>query len=417
MAEGTPGRPAADQRESVSRWQRFVRAWGAWRWGSIALLAPGLALFVFFVVQPEPALSTGPALLMDNVLRAASLLALVSVVVLLIARDDIAEPASVVASAAVLLLAGAVLTAGLWSSARDPWMLTLAVVALLLSAWNAWLHVGAWADMKVTATKGTAALLAVAAVPAFNFWAETSYLPSSNRVALVGSVGVEAEEAPDTSDHLVVSSVLANPADVRAFVIISNLTVCHWFDESDRQAHSEIDLSDLDNCQVVSRPFGRRSWLDPEAELTMVDSVRTRENRPFVEFRLRLAYARADRVVLVPGSLRPVDHPAELGDCVWAEQSDLRAPSRLSSLALEGSALMYGDVEGDGALSYYFGHGDDPVCGSRDSSRALEQYLGLTEYTTIWVGWPDIPEVPRPDPPPAAQPTAAGTPACLNGPF
>src|SRR3954470_22794229 len=89
-----------------SRWRRFIAAWGAWRWVSLLLLAPGIALFIFFARQDEPALSTGPALLIDNLLRTASLLAAGSLAVLVIAREDIARKASATASVSVLALGG-----------------------------------------------------------------------------------------------------------------------------------------------------------------------------------------------------------------------------------------------------------------------------------------------------------------------
>jgi len=347
------------------RWRRFRRAWKPWRWRSLLLLIPGLVLFALFALQQEPILATGPALLIDNVLRAASFIAIAATGVVLIASENIAQRAGIVASLAILILSGAALTSGFWSPNRSYGVLALAAVALLLAACNLWLGRTAWGGFKAPLGKATAALLGVAAVPLFSFWAETSYLPSHNTVTLVGSIETEVQQAPDMSTHLVVSSVLENSADVRAFVIISSLTVCQWSDESDRDAHQGTS-SDLPNCMTLARPFRQSSWLDPKVTLTTLNSVPLAADRPMVEIRLRLAYARADRVVVVPGTTRDATSE-ELGTCKWAQISGLRPQSRLSALVLRDQALMYGDRTGKGRLNYYLDSEDGITCAGADS--------------------------------------------------
>lgn len=389
MSESAGGAGPELSAGGASRWQRFVENWHSWRWAGLLLLVPGLALVVLFTLQPEPALTTGPALLVDNLLKALCLLTVVALVVLLIAREDIAERANLVASGGVLVLAAAVLMTGLWSSFRDVAVMALAGVAGLAALCNVWLHRSVWDGVRVTATKGLAALLTVAAVPLFSFWTETAYLPSRNTASLVGGVEVQPEQAADGSTHLVVSSVLENPSEVRAFVIVSSLAVCHWVDEDERNAMGGRPLADLDNCGRVGRPFTQSSWLDPKSKLTVRSSVRMQPGRPFVDLRLRVAYARADRVAKVPGSTRAAD-ARELADCSSAQRSDLRSPSRLSSLALDGLSLMYADTDGDGGLAYYIDASDRLACQRTEGVRQLEQQLGLTEYTTVWVGWPAV---------------------------
>ena len=86
------------------RWKKFTRRRKFWGWEAVGLLLPGLALFGFFVAQPEAALSNGPALLIDNLLRALAMIAAVGTVTVVLAQDRVAARAAFVASAACVLL-------------------------------------------------------------------------------------------------------------------------------------------------------------------------------------------------------------------------------------------------------------------------------------------------------------------------
>jgi hypothetical protein len=347
-----------------------------------------MALFIFFVRQDEPALSTGPALLIDNLLRAASLLALASVVILLIAQEDIAQRASAVASITVLALSGAVITSGIWSPRRDSLMVALAVLATVLAAYNIWLQREAGSGLKTTATKNVAALLAIAAVPAFTFWAETSYLPSRNSVTLLGAIEVDTQRAPDMSLHLQVSSTVENPSDVKAQILMSDLQVCSFLDEDELNSPSDPDSADAGHCVWLPQPLARPSWLDPGASATIRRSVTLDPERPLVQVQLRWWYARADRLIL--GSQETVTD-WELGDCSWVDRWHIRAQSRLSSLALKELSLVYAPVDGGGALDYFIVPTDDFVCNHPDLRAQLQQYLALTWELTVWEGWPIAP--------------------------
>ena len=373
------------QAEGPSRWRRFVAGWGRWRWRCLLLLAPGAVLYGLFVAQDEPALSTGPALLIDNLLRAASLLALASVVVLAIAREDLARWASAVASLTVLVLGGAVVMSGLWSSRRDLPVVALAVLATVSAGINLWVHRDSRAGVKTRMSKGLAALLAIAAVPAFNFWAETSYLPSRSSATLVGSVEVAPERAPDGSLHLVVSSRLENTSQITARVLMSSLAVCSAANENDLYASFDAEKAELSTCAFPPAPFDYASSIDPKGISTVRRSVALGAGQPFTQVRLQWWYARADRLVLAPA----VELAGrELGECAWAERQEIRAQSRLSSLALQDQSVVYADVHGDKTLYYRFRPSNRITCDEGYSWTPLEQYFAVTWDSTVWAGWP-----------------------------
>jgi hypothetical protein len=385
-SDDRPQRAEGQQPDPGSRVRTLwghVRRYGAWRLVSLVLLTPGLLLFVAFARQPEPAPSSGPAVLIDSLLQVALLVTAVAVAGLLVPRDVLAQRAGVLAATTCLLLAIAVLMTGLWSPIPGrPRVLFWAGTAGACALGLLWWQQDVWKHVEITRSKALAGILTLAAVPLFNFWRETSYLPSQSSASLTGSIEVEAHESGDSARHLVVSAKVKNSSDVRGFIILSDLMMCHWVDEADRDMHANDP--GRDNCHPVSEPFISESLIDPGVEWTNVTSVAFRPQQPFVEVHLSLASARADRLVEDEDSGRAV--PCALRQqCAWTESVTLRAPSRLSSIALENLSLMYG---GRGDRQYYVRSNDDLTCPAPRTFTDLEQHLGLIEYVTVWVGWP-----------------------------
>jgi hypothetical protein len=385
-------------RARTGRWKKFTPQRDRWGWEALGLLLPGLALFGLFVAQPESALSNGPALLIDNLLRALALITLTGAITVVLAQDRLAARAAFVASAACLLLGVAVLFSGLWTPFRDWWSMAAATVATAAAGVNVVRLQRVWTGVKGLTSKVVIGVLTVAAVPVFNFWAETSYLPSRNAASLAVSTAAAAQHGPAGADHWVITSTLRNLSSVRAFVIISGLTVCRWSDEATWRLSSPpgTENTEAEECELLAPPFAERSWLDPDGGLTISTPARLDGARPLLEVRLRVAYARADRVIEALDSRRDAT-PEELGRCVQAQVWDLQPQSRLSALARRELAMMYAQVDRDGGRSYFFGAADHLVCGrAPDPQRStaymfqgLSQYLSLTETTTIWAGWPD----------------------------
>jgi hypothetical protein len=342
------------------------------------------------VLQPQPLPPTGPALLIDGLLRAAAVVVAISFVVLLSAREDAADTAHAIAAVLCLALAVSVLAVGLWSSNRDWRVILLSAVASLCSLASLWRRRAAWAALRHPSRQAALGVVAVAAVPAFTFWQETSFLPARSNVSLSNTIEVTASAVADDAPHLLVTLTLANPSEVRAHVIISDLTICHWADERDRDLHAQSESARARSCVAVLNPFNERSWLDPGVEWMYRTSVPLPPGRPFLEARLRAAYARADRVVEVFGSERSA-RPDELGPCPSATVIDLQAPSRLNSLALRERAIMYGELPCDGGRAYWFGNRDDMRCAAQDRFVGLQQYYSATAQTTQWVDWPAVP--------------------------
>ena len=377
------------------RWRKFTLGRKLWGWEALGLLVPGLALYGFFVAQPEVALSNGPALLIDNLLRALAVVVAAGFATVVFAQDRLAARAAFVASAACVLLGVAVLFAGLATPFRDWWAMAGAAAATAAAGVNLFRRRSVWKGIKGLSSKVLIGVLTVAAVPVFNFWAETSYLPSRNAASLELSTTAAVERAPDGSDHWIVTSTITNLSPVRAFVIISGLTACRWSDESSWRREIPDDQREQEDCERLVAPFSEGSWLDPDATLTIATPARADSARQLLEVDLRVAYARADRVVQVLDSERDAT-PQELGTCVDAQVVDLQPPSRLSALARRELQLMYAQVAEDRGRTYFFGAADSLRCGPTPEQdpnafrfQGLNQYLSLTQATTIWAGWPD----------------------------
>ena len=377
------------------RWKKFTRRRKFWGWEAVGLLLPGLALFGFFVAQPEAALSNGPALLIDNLLRALAMIAAVGTVTVVLAQDRVAARAAFVASAACVLLGVAVLFAGLATPFRDWWAMAGAAAATAAAGVNLFRRRSVWKGIKGLSSKVLIGVLTVAAVPVFNFWAETSYLPSRNAASLELSTAASVGQGPDGADHWVVTSRITNLSPVRAFVIISGLTACRWSEESHWRLSIPEAQREEEDCERLIAPFSEGSWLDPDATLTIRTPAAADSTRPLLQVNLRVAYARADRVVQELDSEREAT-PQERGACVEAEVWDLQPASRLSALARRELQMMYAQVAEDGGRTYFFGAEDSLRCGptpehGRNAFRfqGLNQYLSLTQATTIWTGWPD----------------------------
>jgi hypothetical protein len=307
------------------------------------------------------------------------------------------EPRTAPARSAALRLVGvAVALAGVWSPFRDLRVLSLAVVAVAAAVLDLYRHRLAWQHLG-SPKKAVAAVLTLAAVPVFSFWTQTSFLPSQNRASLTAGVAIEFVEAPDGSGHAVVEITLTNPSDVRALVVLTNLTVCHWADEQDRADPEEELLRGQSRCERLVPPFAELSWVDPGAELTHRTSLERRSGGPLLEVLFRIAYGRADRMVEVVEP-EPEVTPEQQGRCASATIVNLEALSRLESLARHGLALMYADIDGDGGRTYLIGSGPGLVCRREadlvERTSGLHQHFGLTETRPQWVGWPPAGETP-----------------------
>jgi hypothetical protein len=370
---------------------------GPGRLRTVLLLVPGLVLFALFLVPTESALTNGPALLIDSLLRVLAVAALASAPVIAFAESPVAARTAVFASALCLLVGISVLFAGLWTPFRDWWAMAGAALASATATLNLYRLRGIWSVIKITTSKVVGAILTTAAVPAFTFWSQTSFLPSRNASSLELSTGAELQTGPDGVQHWVITSTVHNLSDVRAFVIISGLTACRWSDESHWQ-HVEPGKGPREHCEGITAPFNERSWLDPDATLTTSTPVRIDSELPLLQVSLRVAYARADRVIEAIDSRRDATAD-ERGDCANAQVWNLQPQSRLASLARRELAMMYADVEGDGGETYFFGAADAMHCARRPNDprlnqtrfQDLNQYLSLTEASRVWVSWPAAP--------------------------
>ena len=372
---------------------------GPGRLRTVLLLVPGLVLFALFLVPTEYALTNGPALLIDNLLRVLAVTALASVAVIALAETAVAARTAVVASVLCLLVGVAVLFSGLWTPFRDWWAMAGAAIAAGTATLNLYYLRRVWSDIKITTSKVVAAVLTTAAVPAFTFWSQTSFLPSRNASSLEVSTGAQLQNGPDGVQHWVITSTVRNLSEVRAFVIISGLTACRWSDEVHWQRDITPGKEPTEHCEPLTAPFNERSWLDPDATLTNSTPARIDTELPLLQVSLRVAYARADRVIEALDSKRDATAD-ERGECAKAQVWDLQPQSRLGSLARRELAMMYGDVEGDGGETYFFGATDSMHCARRPNDprlnqtrfQDLNQYLSLTEATRVWVSWPAAPK-------------------------
>jgi lysylphosphatidylglycerol synthetase-like protein (DUF2156 family) len=215
-----------------ARWRRkFTRRRQWWGTEALCLLLPGVALFGWYLAQPAPALTTGPALLVDNLLRAACVIVLVGFAVFVAADGRVAARAAVVVSLLCLVLGASVLFSGIWSPLRDWWAIAAGAIVSATSAVNIYRRRDVWTRIQGLSRKITLGALTAAAVPVFNFWTETSYLPSQNTASLDLSTEAVVQSDPDGGDHWVITSTVRNPSDVRAFLIISGLVACDWANE------------------------------------------------------------------------------------------------------------------------------------------------------------------------------------------
>ena len=371
---------------------------GPGRLRTVLLLVPGLVLFALFLVPTESALTNGPALLIDSLLRVLAVTALASVPVIAFAETSVAARTAVVASALCLLVGVSVLFAGLWTPFRDWWAMGGAMTACATAALNLYVLRGVWTSIKITTSRVVGAVLTTAAVPAFTFWSQTSFLPSRNASSLDVSTGAELQTGPDGVQHWVITSTVHNLSEVRAFVIISGLTACRWSDEVHWQRDIEPGKEPTEHCEPLTAPFNERSWLDPDATLTTSTPVGVDTALPLLQVSLRVAYARADRVIEALDSRRDATAD-ERGECAKAQVWNLQPQSRLASLARRELAMMYADVEGDGGQTYFFGAADSMHCARRPNDarlnqtrfQDLNQYLSLTEATRVWASWPAAP--------------------------
>ena len=372
---------------------------GPGRLRTVLLLVPGLVLFALFLVPTDSALTNGPALLIDSLLRVFAVTALASVPVIAFAETGVAARTAVVASAMCLLVGVSVLFAGLWTPFRDWWAMAGAGIACATAALSLYQLRGVWSHIKITTSRVVGAVLTTAAVPAFTFWSQTSFLPSRNASSLEVSTAAALQTGPDGVQHWVITSTVRNLSEVRAFVIISGLTACRWSDESHWQRDLAPEKKPAEHCDDLSAPFTERSWLDPDATLATSTPVGIDTGLPLLQVSLRVAYARADRVIESLDSGRDAT-AGERGACAKAQVWNLEPQSRLAAVARRELAMMYADVEGDGGETYFFGAANSMHCARRPNDprlnqtrfQDLNQYLSLTEATRVWVSWPAAPE-------------------------
>jgi len=348
-------------------------------------------LFATFLPQPTPSPSPGPALLIDILLRTAAVVAFLCFAMFLVGHDPAASWAAIVVALLCAVLGTSVLFSGIWSPFVDWVVMAAAAAVTAASTFVLYERRRVWSAHRDTWKGVAVAVLTAAAVPAFNFWTETSYLPSQNTASLELSVEALVQRDPGGADHWVVTSTIRNLSDVRAFVIISGLTTCDWADE-EKWTDEPTDAEPEGNCVRLDAPFNEGSWLDSEATLTHRTPVEVDAARPLLEVRLRVAYARADRVIQVLDTDRDATED-EVGDCEAGTVWDLQPPSRLVALARHELQLMYADRTT--GSTYYFGAAGSLVC--RDPEpyegfnqarfQRLNQHLSLTEATTVWAGW------------------------------
>jgi hypothetical protein len=158
------------------------------------------------------------------------------------------------------------------------------------------------------------------------------------------------------------------------------------------------------------RAEARRPWLvvevHQEAPVLGVEGARPPDPRLglFGWFLVQPESALSDGpALLIDNLLRARTLIAVVG-AVLVVFADLQPQSRLSALARRELALMYADRVG--GRTYFFGAPDDMTCrlqtpqdqglnGSR--FHGLNQYLSLTDATTVWASWPGAPP-PQADP-------------------
>ena len=139
------------------------------------------------LAQPAPALTSGPALLIDNMLRAAGVIVLVGFAVFVAADGRVAARAAVVVSLLCLVLGASVLFSGIWSPFRDRWAMAAAAVVTAASALNIYRRRDVWTRIQGISTK----VIVGAGRLRLNYWTETFDLrreAEQHRLALRGHV-------------------------------------------------------------------------------------------------------------------------------------------------------------------------------------------------------------------------------------
>ncbi len=386
---------------------------------SLILAVPGLVLALLFLAADSVQPLTAPALLIDRVLLAASVVAIagtvgcVGLAVWPKSADQKRGAAFQFAPyVAMLALAAVVLSQSLarWPAEFWPMVLAGATVLLAGSRVMALTSAVSWAKPALSAI--LTALLA-SALPLFDAWHDSAFLPSQTEAAVTQVVDVSLVDAAldDGSRPLAVTYDITNDTEARVFIIISSLLVCEG---ATCGAMSRCEAENTEGVHWLGPPIGERSWLSPESTLHWETTLTVPDATERVSVRARIAFTRGDRLRISPASENegesraadPDEHPcpSEPEACATAEAYTISPTSSLDALTHESGYLLYTDRDGDGGRNYFFGRGD-VTCPPAESDNEV-QFYGATDQTIFTERWLVDEAAPPGDTAGSANPTA-----------
>jgi hypothetical protein len=309
------------------------------------------------------------ALLVDRILQiTTAILFPISLIIVLLAPVGIARVGAVTASSCSALL-GVSASVSALRPPRNGFPTVLALVCLIIGVASLiWLTHNA-----MLASRWKFSLIGLLAlVPFIQFWHATSFVPArlTTSTGLTGAV-VQVQGESKSSRRGSIHFEIKNDSDVGAVILKSDVFSC--FRRSDAEANYDIDaLFDDDDCdydsamQILSRIDGNTSF-------PYYDSFSKPKNRPFLQLKIKVWYARSDRLRI--GEEIKVD-TAKTASCTDGHFATypIKNEAKFRGLVQKERYITY-EGDPDFSLGYNITAKGEPLCSGRNYDFA--DYYGI----------------------------------------
>ena len=350
----------------------------------IALLSPGIGLYVGFWLQSSPIHATAAGILIDSLLAGGSIVLALSLLILVTARATDRRRIAVVASG-VAALPGVVVCTAAFGVLSPSWPVVLLGAAATAASGAALVILGVFRQL--ARPHGTRSLVAVAAflaVPLFSFWQQLAYLPDQSQPSLTTTLDAKVEAEPSGAQHWVVSISESNSSNVRATVGLTPLDIC--------AAAREGGPTQERRCTSF-RPFADGSFIDPNATVVAYESVGVDPARPYIDVEGGVSYARGDRF----RTELPLSTLSKLTACDQAPYVPLKEDARYKAMVNEQFVFGYYRVGDRRAANIQEGSqglcraNPDPDTSTQAPNQAALDYYSFTKSIVHWKGWAGAP--------------------------
>jgi hypothetical protein len=349
-------------------------------------LMPATLLAIWFGVQERVTPLSVSALIVDRSLQLTSVLVFLGLVTLVVSfaspRFSNALMTSIRWFVALSYMAGLYMSfillmvsvLRLWEAPSGRALL-MGILSLAGTVIGAYFVVAFSRALRLPKNVLAAVLVPTFLLSTFQFWHQAIFVPSNLNASLGIEPTVDFAPSKDGLNQATATVRLSNTSTVSTLVIISVLRVCPEMGWSD--SFPAISAS-TEGCWT-SRPFLEATSLEPESELLYQRSLELDSGHVLVRAQTRVAYARADRLILQDAIEKP-----RVEGCTIDTLYPIRPESQYRTLLASRMALAFGP-DGSGGSRFWVTELEALSC---DGDRLAGERFGIqtpTIYSEHWV--------------------------------